>query len=158
MELVKNAARAYLTDMKRVIALAILLGFSALVLRAEEGKTNAPAKSAEPVKIKAEEAKKHIGEEAVVSGTVAEVNRAASLVRLNFEKPYPNNVFAAVIFNRNTNAFPEVDKLKGKSVEVSGKVADYHGRPEIVVNSANQVKVIEKEEKGDKDKAEKKTE
>jgi DNA/RNA endonuclease YhcR with UshA esterase domain len=140
--------------MKQLMALAILCTFCGLNSLAADSKTNAAAKSSEAVKIKAEEAKKHVGEQAIVSGTVAEVNRSASLVRLNFEKPYPNTVFTAVIFNRNTNDFPEVDKLKGKSIEITGKVADYHGHPEIVLNSTNQVKVVEKDQKvqkGEKD-------
>jgi DNA/RNA endonuclease YhcR with UshA esterase domain len=143
--------------MKQFIALAVLCTFCGLNAFAADPNKNAPAKSDEPIKIKAEDAKKHIGEQAVVSGMVAEVNSTASLVRLNFEKPYPGNVFTAVIFSRNTNAFPDVFKLKGKSVEISGKVTDYRGHPEIIVNSTNQVKVVEKEEKaekGDKVKAE----
>jgi DNA/RNA endonuclease YhcR with UshA esterase domain len=143
--------------MKQFVALVVLCTVCGLNALAEDSKTNAPAKSAEPIKIKAEEAKKHIGEQALVSGTVAEVNSTASLVRLNFEKPYPENVFTAVIFSRNTNDFPGVFKLKGKNVEISGKVADYRGHPEIIVNSTNQVRVVEKEEKaekGDKTKVE----
>jgi len=140
--------------MKQLLTLTILLSFSALRVYAEDSKTNAPTKSAEPVNITAAEAKKHVGEQAIVSGTVAEVNKAAALVRLNFEKPYPDSVFTAVIFSRNTNSFPDVDKLKGKKVEVSGKVADYRGRPEIIVNSTNQIKVVEKEEKAEKKKSE----
>jgi DNA/RNA endonuclease YhcR with UshA esterase domain len=145
--------------MKQLIGLAVLCTFCGLKALAADAKTNGPAKSAEPIKIKAEEAKKHIGEQAVVSGTVAEVNSTASLVRLNFEKPYPDTVFTAVIFSRNTNAFPEVTKLKGKTVEISGKVQDYRGHPEIVVNSTNQVNVVEAAGKGDKaEKPEKKSE
>jgi DNA/RNA endonuclease YhcR with UshA esterase domain len=133
--------------MKQMMAWAILLGFCGLSGLAEDAKTNAAAKSAEPIKIKAEEAKKHVGEEAIVRGTIAEVNKAAALVRLNFEKPFPNSVFTAVIFARNTNDFPEVDKLQGKSVEVSGKIAEYRNRPQIILNSTNQLKVVEKAEK-----------
>jgi DNA/RNA endonuclease YhcR with UshA esterase domain len=153
IELVKAALTAYVSRMKQLIALAVLCAFCALNSLAADSKTNAPAKSSEPVKIKADEAKKHIGEQAVVSGTVAEVNRSASLVRLNFGEPYPKNVFTAVIFNRNTNDFSEVDKLKGKNVEITGKIADYRGHPEIILNSTNQVKVLEKgdkETKGEK--------
>jgi DNA/RNA endonuclease YhcR with UshA esterase domain len=160
LRLVKAVTTAYLTLMKQLIAVAVLCAFCGLNCLAADSKADASAKGSEPVKIKADEAKTHVGEQAVVSGTVAEVNRSASLVRLNFGEPYPKNVFTAVIFNRNTNDFPEVDKLKGKTVEITGKVQDYHGHPEIIVNSTNQVKVgggvTEKGEKAEK--AEKKSE
>ena len=133
--------------MKYLVVLALLLTFSSRNILADDAKTNAPAKTDGPIKIAATEAKKHVGAEAVVTGVIAEVNKAAALVRLNFEKPYPENVFTAVIFSRSTNDFPEVDKLKGKTVEVSGKIAEYRNRPQIVINSTNQIKVIEKEAK-----------
>jgi len=79
----------------------------------------------------------------VVKGKIAEVNVGERIVRLNFEQPYPNNPFTAVIFPANTNKFPEVEKLKGKTVEISGKIAQYRERPQIVLTSTNQVKVIE---------------
>jgi len=133
--------------MKYLIILALFLSLSSQNIFADDAKTNAPAKTDGPIKVAAADAKKHVGAEAVVTGVIAEVNKAAALVRLNFEKPYPENVFTAVIFSRNTNDFPEVDKLKGKTVEVSGKIAEYRNRPQIVVNSTNQIKVIEKEAK-----------
>jgi len=131
--------------MKYLIALTILAG--GLHLRAAAEETNSTARTDAPIKITAAEAKKHVGENAVVSGTIAEVNKAERLIRLNFEKPYPDNPFTAVIFARATNQFPEVEKLKGKTAEVSGKVAEYNGHPQIVLNSTNQLKVIEKEAK-----------
>ena len=133
--------------MKYLVVLSALLGLSASNLRAADAKSDSSPKTNAPVNITATEAKKHVGEDAVVTGTIAEVNKSASLVRLNFDKPYPDNVFTGVIFSRNTNDFPEVEKLKGKTVELSGKIAEYRNRPQIVINSTNQVKVIEKETK-----------
>jgi DNA/RNA endonuclease YhcR with UshA esterase domain len=106
--------------------------------------TNVTAKSTEPIKVTAPEAKDHIGANALVTGTIADVYKKSGPYRLNFEQPYPNQVFTAVIFARNTNDFPEIDKLKGKKVQVSGKIADYRGHPEIVLNSTNQLKLLEK--------------
>jgi DNA/RNA endonuclease YhcR with UshA esterase domain len=94
--------------------------------------------------VTATEAKDHVGANALVTGTIAEVYKKSGPYRLNFEQPYPNHAFTAVIFARNTNDFPEIDKLKGKKVQVSGKIADYRGHPEIVLNSTNQLKVLEK--------------
>src|SRR5262249_32767225 len=99
----KPCCNLYVSRMKQLISLAVLCTVCTLNSLAADSKADAPTKSSEPVKIKADEAKKHAGEQAIVSGTVAEVNRSASLVRLNFEQPYPKSVFTAVIFNRNTN-------------------------------------------------------
>jgi DNA/RNA endonuclease YhcR with UshA esterase domain len=98
-----------------------------------------------PLRVPALEANQHINIEAIVTGKVAEVNVAERLVRLNFERPYPSNTFTAVIFANKTNLFPNVRELKDKTVEVTGKIADYRGRPEIILTSTNQLKVVELE-------------
>jgi DNA/RNA endonuclease YhcR with UshA esterase domain len=121
-----------------LLGLAVLLSASA-----QESKSNSTAKTNAPVQISATTAKDHVGAQAVVKGKIAEVNVGERIVRLNFEEPYPKNPFTAVIFPANTNKFPEVEKLKGKTVEISGKIAQYRERPQIVLTSTNQVKVIE---------------
>jgi DNA/RNA endonuclease YhcR with UshA esterase domain len=109
--------------------------------------TNLPPSNAEtnaPINITAAEAKNHLKADAVVTGTIAEVHLGAGVVHLNFEQPFPNAVFTAVIFADKTNLFPEVAKLKGKTVEVSGKITEYRGRPEIILANTNQLKIVEK--------------
>jgi len=101
-----------------------------------------PPKASE--KIPATQAKNHIGSEKIVTGRIVEVNKAEKLVRLNFEKPFPKQSFTAVIFAGKTNLFPDIEKLKDKSVEVSGKITDYNDRPQIVLLSTNQLKIVEK--------------
>jgi DNA/RNA endonuclease YhcR with UshA esterase domain len=130
-----------------LLSVAVLLSAGA-----QESKNDSAAKTNSPVQISATEAKEHIGAQAVVKGKVAEVNVGERIVRVNFEQPYPKNPFTAVIFPANTNKFPEVEKLKGKTVEISGKIAVYRERPQIVLTSTNQVSVIE----GSKDSSEKK--
>ena len=106
-------------------------------LPAEEAKTNALAK------IPAREAKEYIGSEKTVTGTVVEVNQAEKLVRLNFDKPFPAQTFTAIIFAAKTNLFSDLPKLKGKTVEVSGKIVAFRGHPQIVLLSTNQLKITE---------------
>ncbi len=132
--------------MKKVVFLlsvAVLLSAGA-----QESKNDSAAKTNAPVQISAAESKEHIGAQAVVKGKIAEVNVGERIVRLNFEQPYPKNPFTAVIFPANTNKFPEVEKLKGKTVEVSGEIAVYRERPQIVLTSTNQVRVIEETKDG----------
>jgi DNA/RNA endonuclease YhcR with UshA esterase domain len=129
---------------------ALLIGLGAfLTASAQDTSTT----NAAPLRVPALEAKKHINTEAVVTGKVAEVNVAERLVRLNFERAYPSNTFTAVIFADKTNLFPNVRELKDKTVEVSGKIVDYRGRPEIILTSPNQLKVVT-EVSGEKDKKE----
>lgn len=133
--------------MKKHVILVVGVCLLSAVFAAETGSTNATARAEEAIKCTAAEAKSHIGSKATVTGTVAEIHKTASVVGLNFDKPYPENVFGAVIFARSTNQFPEVDKLKGKTVEVTGTIKDYRNRAEIILESTNQLKVIEKEAK-----------
>jgi len=126
--------------MKTFAILLSLLCLTGTTVPAQESKTN------DAVKIPASQAKAHIGSQAVVTGTVAEVHIAEKLIRLNLDKPFPAQPFTAVIFAANTNLFPDVAKLKGKTVEVSGTIAAYRERPQIVLTSTNQLKVVEASE------------
>jgi DNA/RNA endonuclease YhcR with UshA esterase domain len=111
---------------------------------ADDAKTNSA------VKITAVEAKKYVGKEAIVSGKVAEVYKSEKVVHLNLEKPFPDHPFTAVIFAAKTNLFGDFDKMKGKNVEITGKVVDYRGKPEIVIESTNQLQVVEAPSEADK--------
>ena len=123
--------------MKFVKIAAVLIGCLPALLHAVEPSTNSLQR------IVAAEAKNHIGEKAIVKGTIAEVNRAERIVRLNFEQPFPKQRFTAVIFSSRTNLFQDLDKLKGQTVEVSGEITDYRDRPQIVLSATNQLKVLE---------------
>jgi DNA/RNA endonuclease YhcR with UshA esterase domain len=127
--------------MNKIILLLILA--SCVSVGAQDGKKDSAGKTNAPIRISATEAKEHIGAEAVVKGKIAEVNVGERITRLNFEEAYPKTPFTAVIFPRSANQFPEIEKLKNKTVEVSGKIAAYRERPQIVLTSSNQVKVIE---------------
>ena len=127
----------YHTPMKTLITLIALAGLAGAPALAQEAKTSSP------VKISATEAKEHVNADAIVTGKIVEVNKTARVIHLNFEKPYPNTPFEAVIFSTSTNLFPEVDKLKDKTVRVSGKITEYRGRTEIVLTSTNQLQVVE---------------
>ena len=131
--------------MKTLFIAAMLATFSlcSFAQTQTDEKTNAPAA---PKKIKAAEAKANIGKEVIIEAKVAEVNKAERLVRLNLEKPYPAQAMTAVIFSPKTNLFPEIEKLQGKQIELTGKISEYHGRPEMILTSTNQLKVVEKKE------------
>ncbi len=53
-----------------------------------------------------------------------------------------------MIFSSNFSKFEDEEKLEGKTVRVTGKVTEYQKRPQIVLDSKEQLKVQEsKEEK-----------
>lgn len=123
--------------MRSILIVLTLTALWLARLTAEETKTNAPTT------IPASQAKDYIGSEKTVTGVIVEVNQAERLVRLNFDKPFPAQTFTAVIFAAKTNLFSDLPKLKGKTVEVSGKIVEYRDRPQIVLANTNQIKVIE---------------
>ncbi|HXC36486.1 MAG TPA: hypothetical protein VNV43_11470 [Candidatus Acidoferrales bacterium] len=94
-----------------------------------------------PSKIGALDAPKFYGREMIVTGTVAQVTIRPTIVFLNMDKPYPRSPFALVIFPAATNQFSNLKALKGASVEVQGKIVNYHNRPEIVLEKASQLTV-----------------
>ena len=94
-------------------------------------------------KIGAAEAGKHYQETCIVTGKVAQVTIRERLVYLNLDKPYPATPFTGVIFARATNQFGDLSKLKGRHVEIKGRVEDYNGKVQIVLNSTNQLKVVD---------------
>ncbi len=107
-------------------------------LLAQETNTNAV------LRIAAADAKDHIGTTAIVTGTVADVYKTDRRIVLNFDKPYPNQTFTAVVFPSNPNLFSssDLDNAKGKKVEVVGKIVTFRDKPEIVLTPTNQFKIL----------------
>ena len=88
------------------------------------------------------EAKAHVGQTVTVEAAVVDVHTVRSGVTfLDIGGRYPDNDFTAVIFAADAVKFPNVRALAGKTVAISGPVQLYKGRPEIVLNAADQLKV-----------------
>ncbi len=122
------------------------LGVAAVFATGSALAQDAAAKSASTdaaKKISTLMATNHINETMVVTGKVAQVSVREKMVYLNIDKPYPDSPFTAVIFARATNGFGDFKLLKGKSVEIQGKVELYKEKPQIIINSTNQLKVLE---------------
>jgi exonuclease VII large subunit len=95
-----------------------------------------------PLKISASEAAKYYNQQMTVTGKVAQITIRPKVVYLNLDHKYPHSPLALVIFPSNTNQFGDLNALEGKNIEVKGKIRNYHNRPEIVLESTNQLKVI----------------
>jgi DNA/RNA endonuclease YhcR with UshA esterase domain len=97
---------------------------------------------AEP--LTAEEASKHVDENVTICGLVVSAHFAnrtkGQPTFLNLGKPYPDQVFTAVIWGSDRSKFgsPETS-LNGRQVCVTGHIQLYRGKPEIVVRDTNQL-------------------
>ena len=90
------------------------------------------------------EATNHIGKTVVIKGTVAQVTKRDTIIYLNFEMKFPDQVFTAVIRQRDFTEFPDVEKVQGRTVEVDGKVELFKGKPQILLTKKGQLRAVEK--------------
>lgn len=116
------------------IGFLVLAGLT-LALKLCAGGINNPA----PLKIGAGNATNFYDREMIVTGKVAQVSIRSKIVLLNLDQPYPNSPFTLVIFPSATNQFGDLNALNGKAVEAKGKIKNYHGKPEIVLEDSNQL-------------------
>lgn len=97
------------------------------------------------ISIPAEEAVNHAGTVAEVCGRVASADylpeENGQPTFLNFGKPYPNQVFTAVIFGEDRPQFssPPEERYLHRSICVSGTIRIHEGIPQIVVSGPNRI-------------------
>ena len=94
--------------------------------------------------ISANGAKDHIGSRETVCGIVAGAKYAASSkgqpTFLNLDRPYPNQIFTAVIWGSDRGRFAKPpEEFQGTRVCVTGTIKTYQGRPEIEVHDPSQL-------------------
>ena len=124
----------------RPAAVAALVALCVVLVAAEVA-------AEEPLQITASETAQHVGEYAEVCGRVASAAHIAAVkgqpTFLNFERPYPDNLFTVVIWGSCRSLFdgrPE-NMFDGKSVCVTGRIVEYQGKPQIVVENPDQIVV-----------------
>ena len=93
----------------------------------------------------ASEAKHHIGEQGTVCGKVVSTAWSESSrgrpTFLNFDKPYPDQIFTLVIWGSDRSKFGEPETAyRGKRVCVTGKISSFKGVPEVVASEPAQIK------------------
>ncbi len=95
-------------------------------------------------KLRAAQAKNHIGENATVCGVVAiviyESSSRGQPTLICLDHYYPHQSFTAVIWGEDRSKFgtPETT-LNGKEVCVSGVIEEYQGKPQIILRSKSQL-------------------
>jgi len=87
-----------------------------------------------------EEAHNHIGEYAIVTGTVVKVVRSYKAIFLDFCDNYQTCPFVGVIFTSGgTSQYGNLSEYQGKNISVRGIVANYKGRAEIIISDPSQI-------------------
>tara|TARA_R110002073_G_scaffold43095_2_gene119994 strand:+ start:985 stop:1341 length:357 start_codon:yes stop_codon:yes gene_type:complete len=100
------------------------------------------ATSAHAETISPQDASHYIGNSLTVEGVVSQVSATrGGTTFINFGGRFPNHVFYAVIFRQNTDQFSDVFALEGRTIAISGVVELYKGKPQIVLNSADQLEL-----------------
>lgn len=102
----------------------------------------APAQTVIPAK----DAAKHIGETVTITEKIfgGKYFENSKMTLLDMGGANPNQLLTIMIPGADKEKFkgnPEVD-YKGKDVTVTGKVIDYKGKPEIIVNDPKQLKLV----------------
>lgn len=94
----------------------------------------------------AEQAGAHVGERALVCGRVVDATFAEGLrgrpTFLNFGRPYPEQLFTAVIWARDRGKFerPEVT-YRNVRLCVAGRIREHEGTPQIELREPRQLRV-----------------
>ncbi len=87
-------------------------------------------------------ASSYMGQTVTIRGVVSDVHvTRADVTFIDMGGRYPDNAFTAVIFAENDGEFPHVRSLDGRTIEITGRVRLHRGKPEIVLRSAEQMKV-----------------
>jgi hypothetical protein len=93
--------------------------------------------------ISAEEAQRHVGENTCVCGAVASahyVPKGRQPTFLNLDKPYPNQIFTALIWGSDRPKFGEPERtLLDKRICVTGAIELYREKPEIFLHDPAQL-------------------
>lgn len=83
-----------------------------------------------------------VGEGKCVFGKVEKVyTSSGGTIFLDFCPDYKTCPFSAVIFKSDSVKFSDLKQYQGKTVEITGLVKTYQGRPEIILSDASQIKI-----------------
>lgn len=111
-----------------------------------ESKDSASSDSKDSLKekrrITTSEASLNIGKNVILAGHVAQVTKRNKVSYLNFDYKYPKHTFAGVIFAGDYGKIGDVSVYEGKNVELTGTITEYNGKPQMILSSPEQIKII----------------
>ena len=87
---------------------------------------------------------KLVGKTGSFTGTVTKLYspKSGSIVILNFDRDY-KTALTAVVKRDDFGRFPDLSRLEGKQVLVTGKFIDFKGSTEIDLTKLEQIKIVE---------------
>ena len=91
-----------------------------------------------------QDARKYYGDSVSMEGTIAATHNTGKICLLNFDSDYRKST-TIVIFASDFKKFPDNPEnyYYGKKVRVYGRVKEYKGRPEVIVNERSQIEVLQ---------------
>lgn len=103
-----------------------------------------PIQAGETPSYTAEEAAKHVGDTATVTGKVEDAFlKEGGPAFLNMGGRHPNETFTIFVQPSDAAAFKSIKDYMGKTVSVTGKIKDHSGKPEIIVKAPSDITVKE---------------
>ncbi len=115
-----------------LIALAIGLGLVLPLRAADEA----------AAEVKTSEAAQHIGQAAKVTGKVESVHKAdGGSIFLDMDGRHPNNPFTVFIPAKSADKFSNYTDYEGKTITVSGTIAEHDKKPQIIAKDPSQITV-----------------
>ena len=93
--------------------------------------------------ISAVEAGEYIGKVVTVRGFVADVYKTERVAYLNFVEKFPKNPFSGVIFANKFDVIGDLNIYEGKNVSLTGRVTVYKEKPQIILDSKEQIKILD---------------
>jgi hypothetical protein len=88
------------------------------------------------------DADQYYGQYVIVEGTIVNTYNSGRVCFLNFDV---DQYFTAVIFACDFPNFPELPESSylGKKAHIAGIIKNYKGKPEIIVKTPNQIRILE---------------
>lgn len=111
-------------------------------LRAQERNSPSAADGKMIQKIGTLEATNYLDREMIVTGRVAQVSVRPSVTFLNLDRPFPDSPFTVVIFHSHSQFNGDANLLDGKAIEIRGQIKNFKDKPEIALDSTNQLVVV----------------
>ena len=105
-------------------------------------KTFTAAETVLPSKIGIADAHLYYDETMVVTGKVYQVTEKPNINFINLDGASPASAFTIIIFPDNAAKFGDLKKFQGQNIEISGSITEYKHKPEIILDSPDQIKVV----------------
>ena len=77
-----------------------------------------------------------------VTGKVVEVFESDKAIHLNFGKPRPAQNFTVLVTQAKARSFPGLKEMKGKTLEATGRISEYGGKPIMYLGEPKDLKVV----------------